>query len=652
MRFIGCKNNLLANIEELVNNKCKNSKSLCDLFSGTGTVGSYFKNKYKIISNDILYFSYVLQKGYIETNEKIEFKKLKEFLKCDDVYEYLNNLNYKEFDGNKCIADRYSPIGNRMYLREENAIKIDYMRTLIEEWCSNNIISDTEYYYLIACIIQEVPSVSNISGTYGAFLKEWDKRCFKDFKIYPLEININKHNNICYNKNGLELLEEISGDILYLDPPYNSRQYLPNYHVLETVAKYDFPEVSGITGVRKYSSEKSNWCLKTKVEEEFTNIMKKAQFKHIILSYNSEGLLSKEKIEEIMKTYGDPKSFALVEIPYRRFRSRSANAKHGVDEYLFYISKDIDVDTEVLKEDTSFTQLDLFEEKKEYVKSPLNYIGGKYKLLNHIFKLVPENVNTFYDIFGGGFNVGINAEAKRIIYNDLNIYVKDMFVYFKSKEFNEISKGIDELIEKYQLSKTNNEGYLALREDYNKNPSSLKLFVLTCFSFNHQIRFNNKHEFNTPFGKDRSSYNESIKNNLKNFCYKLQNNNIEFYSKNFVEFKNEIYNTNDVVYCDPPYLITNGSYNDGNRGFKDWGTKEEQELLDYLDYLNEKNIKFILSNVLEHKEEKNELLIEWSKKYNIVYLDKNYKNCNYHFKFKDSVTVEVLITNIEINKDE
>ena len=290
--------------------------------------------------------------------------------------------------------------------------------------------------------------------------------------------------------------------------------------------------------------------------------------------------------------------------------------------------------------------------KKKYIKSPLNYTGGKYKLLDDIFALVPDNVDVFYDIFGGGFNVGINAQAKKIIFNDQNTYLKEMFQYFKDNGFEKIKTEIDNIILKYQLSKENREGYNRLRDDYNLSQSPLELFVLTCFAFNHQIRFNNNKKFNTPFGKDRSSYNVNIENNLKEFCDQLQKKDIEFYASDFFDFQKVNYDSNDLVYCDPPYLITTGSYNDGNRGFKDWGEKEESELLCYLDSLNEKGIKFILSNVLYHKNQQNDLLIEWAQKYNIIYIDKKYNNCNYHLKDKNAKTVEVLITNIEVQDNE
>lgn len=290
-------------------------------------------------------------------------------------------------------------------------------------------------------------------------------------------------------------------------------------------------------------------------------------------------------------------------------------------------------------------QSEFANDKRDFIKSPLNYTGGKFKLLPNIFELAPDEIGTFYDIFGGGFNVGINAVANKIIYNDMNKYLTEMFSYFKSTNFKKLNKEIKGVIKKYKLSLTNTDGYNLLRKDYNSNPSPLYLFILTCYSFNHQIRFNSKHEFNTPFGKERSSYNDSIENNLKKFCENLQNKNIELYALDFSEFLNFEYEKDDFVYCDPPYLITTGSYNDGKRGFKDWSDIEERKLLNYLDYLNSKGIKFMLSNVFYHKGLQNDLLIEWSKKYKVYYVDKNYKNSSYHGKNTDKKTVEVIIIN-------
>ena len=279
-----------------------------------------------------------------------------------------------------------------------------------------------------------------------------------------------------------------------------------------------------------------------------------------------------------------------------------------------------------------------------YVKSPLNYTGGKYKILDSILPCFPKNISTFVDLFGGGFNVGINIDADKIIYNDHNIFLSQMFEYFEVKGTGIISQ-IYSRVKEYDLSEENSEGYLALRKEYNKSKNILDLFILTCYSFNHQIRFNSKHEFNTPFGKNRSAYNKTIEENLISFINAIQSKNIEFYSKDFKFLYDLDLGANDFVYADPPYLISNASYNDGKRGFKNWGVNEETQLLDLLDYLNEKGVKFALSNVLTHKGMTNEKLVEWSKKYNIKYIEKSYNNSSYQRKNKDKETQEVIICN-------
>ena len=279
-----------------------------------------------------------------------------------------------------------------------------------------------------------------------------------------------------------------------------------------------------------------------------------------------------------------------------------------------------------------------------YIKSPLNYTGGKYKILDDIIPCFPKNIETFVDLFGGGFNVGINIDAEKIIYNDHNLFLPQMFEYFKLKGVNIIDK-IYYRIKEFGLSEENQEGYLTLRKKYNEGKDVLDLFILTCYSFNHQIRFNSKHEFNTPFGKNRSEYNKTIEENLINFVNALKNKNIEFYSKDFTFLYDIELGENDFVYADPPYLISNASYNDGKRGFKNWGVKEETELLVLLDSLDKKGVKFALSNVLVHKGLENTKLIEWSKKYHIKNIEKSYNNSSYQRKNKDKETKEVLIYN-------
>ena len=281
------------------------------------------------------------------------------------------------------------------------------------------------------------------------------------------------------------------------------------------------------------------------------------------------------------------------------------------------------------------------------IKSPLNYIGGKTKLLNQILPLFPSKTNKFIDLFAGGCNVGVNVNADKVYFNDNLTYLIEMYQYFQEFDTSELIIRVEDRIKNYQLSKINVEGYSDLRKEYNTVRNPLDLFVLIAYSFNHQIRFNNSHEFNVPLGKNRSSFNVKMKINLVHFVQRLKEIDAVFSNIDFNEYNFDDLNSNDFVYCDPPYLITTGSYNDGKRGFKGWTEKEEKELLFKLDVLNEKKIPFALSNVIEHKGRKNEILIKWLSQNTDTLvqntLNKNYKNSNYQTNKEGSI--EVLITN-------
>ena len=278
----------------------------------------------------------------------------------------------------------------------------------------------------------------------------------------------------------------------------------------------------------------------------------------------------------------------------------------------------------------------------EYVKSPLNYTGGKYKLLPQLLELFPKQVNTFVDLFAGGGNVSVNVKAEKVVFNDLMWQVPEMLQEFKKIGVEESLRKIDGYISSYDLSKENKEGYLALREFYNKGKSDpLMLYTLICYSFNNQIRFNNKGAYNMPFGKDRSSFNPTLREKFIIFVQRVQSMEIQFSSKDFRELDLDTLGENDFVYCDPPYLITVASYNE-NGG---WGEQAERDLLAKLDTLDKAGVKFGLSNVFESKGKENIILKEWAKGYTVHYLDHTYSNCSYHKKDKQSKDIEVFITN-------
>ena len=275
---------------------------------------------------------------------------------------------------------------------------------------------------------------------------------------------------------------------------------------------------------------------------------------------------------------------------------------------------------------------------EKYIKSPLNYTGGKYKLLNQILPLFPEDINTFVDLFTGGCNVAINVNANRVIANDLCSEVISVYEGIQNGTTEENIRMIEETINEYSLSKENKEGYLELRNYYNEGNKDWYIFyTLIAYAFNNQIRFNKKGEFNTPFGK--RSFNLALKQKFEDFSNAIHKKNIKFTNYDFRKLSVDKLKENDFVYLDPPYLITDATYNMG------WNKEAEKDLLSLCDRLNEKGIKFAISNVLEHNGSKNEILIEWSKKYNINYLNYNYSNCNYHKKDNGHKSVEVLITN-------
>lgn len=277
--------------------------------------------------------------------------------------------------------------------------------------------------------------------------------------------------------------------------------------------------------------------------------------------------------------------------------------------------------------------------KEELIKSPLNFTGGKFELLPQILPLFPKNINKFIDLFAGGCNVGINVKSKKVIFNDIRTPIIDMYNAYKNEvEHNGVENTlnkIEKIILDYELSNKNKEAFLKFKKEYNLNRNPLFLFILSCFSFSNYINFNESGEFNSSFGQRR--YNKNTKLRMENFLNKIKD--YKFISNSFEKLNIDKLSSEDMVYLDPPYLITNSDYN------KLWTEKEEKLMLDLCDKLNDKGIKFAISNVIEHKNNINILLSEWSKKYNVHKLNYNYDKCTYQEVNKVTNSVEVLITN-------
>lgn len=648
-RYLGSKYKLLDFIDETIKNNCGEYNSVFDVFGGTGVVSNYFSEKgKKIYINDILKSNYCIYRAFLG-NEKFSENKIKKII---DEYNKISDLEENYFSKNY----------KNTYFSENDCKKIGYIRENINKKFENKEINEREKYILIASLLYSMDKIANTVGHYDAYRK---KQKLEDcFEMYNLDINKNQTiKNEIYNMDSNELAKKIKADIVYIDPPYNSRQYGDAYHLLENVAEWKKPKVYGVAKKMDRSKIKSNYCT-NKASNAFKDLIKNCNCKYIIVSYNnmgqkgnarSQAKISDTEILEILNQKGKVKVF---EQDFNFFTTGKTHIDNH-KERLFLCEV-----CEQENEEPSYNPNII----SEFAKSPLNYVGGKYKLLNQLTKKFPSEVNTFVDYFCGGGNVGVNINAKKVIAVDKEKYLINVLNLFKNYSYTEIIDKLDNIIEKYKLSNTyingydyykcdsssglgsyNKQRYLKLRNDYNKmkeesDEKTFKFLVLIIYGFNHQIRFNSSGEFNMPVGK--RDFNGSIRKNLLAFCEKLKSKNVEFISEDFKKFKIDNLTSEDFCYFDPPYFLGDASYNENNN----WTEKDEKDLLNYINKLNEKNIKFALSNVTQHRGEKNNILIDWAieNKYNINYLDYNYNNSNYHSKSKLNVTEEVLITNYSI----
>ena len=304
------------------------------------------------------------------------------------------------------------------------------------------------------------------------------------------------------------------------------------------------------------------------------------------------------------------------------------------------------------------------------IPSPLNYTGGEYRLLPQITPLFPKDVSTFVDLFCGGCNVGINADSRRVIYNDINRDLLSIYGVFKTLGRECLLDSIYGIIERYGLSLTsrygyshygcdsgsglagyNRDKYLKLRADFNERRlkgssdicQHIMLYVLIVYAFNNQIRFNSDGRFNLPVGK--RDFNSRMERKLLDFTDRLKAQDCLFTCRDFREFDTSPLTPRDLVYADPPYLITCATYNEKGG----WGESAERDLLAFLDELHSRHIPFALSNVLRSKGKENHILIRWLESragiYTAVPLNHSYSNSNYQTKDRTSASEEVLIIN-------
>ena len=342
LRFLGNKAKLVNEIVDIMIKITGLTKgSFIDLFSGTAIVSETMKIKgFDVISNDMLYSSFLLAQSKLLINSELTFTKLSNEVgnNIEQVIKYLNNLKGEH----GFFTENYSPneVNNeigRKYFITENALKIDAIRKQINGWYKSNEITELERAYLISCLIYSVNDVANISGTYGAYLKKWNKNSLNQVELKPINITFSDGNYKVYNQDANLLAKSlVPADIVYIDPPYTKRQYSSYYHILETIARGDNPVIEGITGLRKDSSENtSKFCYKRHATNAMQELINSISANHIFVSYSTDGHISHEEMLELLGNKGEV-DFWMKD--YKRFKSNSlGNTDEKLKEILYYV---------------------------------------------------------------------------------------------------------------------------------------------------------------------------------------------------------------------------------------------------------------------------------------------------------------------------
>lgn len=630
-RYLGNKYKLLPFIKEIVETECENIETIFDVFSGTGAVASAFVDK-TIFTNDILYSNHLAHITWFSPEEYDEYK-IKSIIDKYNTIDKIEEENYMS----ECFADTY--------FSKEVCLKIGQIRENIEYEFTQGKINTKEKAILITSLLYAMDKIATTCGHYDAYRKGAVHNNNLVLEMPDMFNNLSS-NNLCFNTDSNLLAKSIVCDLAYLDPPYNSRQYCDAYHLLENVAKWEKPEVKGVAKKMDRNHLKSDYCTQ-KATIAFKELVLNLKCKYILLSYNNTGdtandrsnaKLSDEDIVNTLSLRGTVKVFSKS---YKAFTTGKSQNNNNEERLFLCIVKDKDI------------------------SSPLNYTGGKAKLLPQIKPFFPKNISNMVDLFCGGATVGINVLAAKHYYNDKLIPLIGLFETFKETNPDKFISLVDEVVEKYNLSnsskygyeyyncnssnglgKYNREAFTKLKNDFNTMKVKDKyyyaiFFTLIVYSFNNQIRFNSSGKFNLPVGK--RDFNNNIRKKLKNFIQQLHSQNAQFSSVSFEDFDISVLDKDSFVYCDPPYLISTATYNENGA----WDENDERKLLEFLDKLNKKGIKFALSNVMIHKGRKNEILEQWANNSNYTthYLNYNYKNSNYQTKNADKPTQEVLIVN-------
>lgn len=632
-RYLGNKYKLLPFITKIVEEECENVNTVADIFAGTGAVASAFTHK-KLITNDIMYSNYICHLAWFGSEEYSEEK----------IIALVMEYNNRKIEQDNYMSENFA----NTYFSLEDCRKIGFIRQDIEDRFVKGNINARERALLITSLLYAMDKIANTCGHYDAYRQGVEFEKHLELAVPQPDEHLNE-NNVCYNMDTNELAADMEADLVYIDPPYNSRQYCDAYHLLENVARWEKPEVFGVARKMDRTALKSDYCTQ-KATAAFEKLIDSIHAKYILLSYNnmaekgndrSNAKISDDDIMRILNKKGRVKVFAE---DYKAFSTGKSDIKEN-QERLFLCT--------------------CYETEKKIIPSALNYTGGKYKLLSQILPLFPKDADQVVDLFCGGCNVGINVNCNKVQFNDSNQHLIGLLETFRRLSKEEVLQWLYVTIKRYHLSLVsengyeyygcesskglgsyNKEGYNKLRKDFNSKKEQddeyfLMLYLLIVYSFNNQLRFNKKGKFNLPVGK--RDFNSKMQKKLEDFIDRIKSGDYIFTNGDFREVKLDGFTDKSFFYADPPYIITCATYNEQDG----WTEKDEYDLLSYLEELDRRGIRFALSNVLESKGRKNDILADWikkNKKFKVLSLNYDYTNSNYHTK-REGITKEVLVIN-------
>lgn len=634
-RYIGNKHKLTDWIFSVIDAECAGA-SFMDVFAGTGVVAAAAIPRYKtVIVNDFLHSNHVIYDAFFGNGAWSE-------VKLQAIVKEYNNLNGDDLPENYFSAN----FGGK-YFSNGTAKVIGFVRENIADNRAN--FTDKEHSMLLASLLYSADKVANTVGHYDAYFK---KKTVQDNFYMRLIEPLAAGHVISHREDANMLVRRIRADIAYIDPPYNSRQYSRFYHLLENLTQWNKPKLHGVA-LKPEAENMSDYC-RVGARAKFADLVAHIDAKHLVVSYNntyesksssSQNKITLHEIRGILEGKGRTKVF---EKRYRHFNAGNTDFSDH-KEYLFVTTT------------AAATKPARKPKRAKMRRSPLYYVGDKYRLMAQLSAKFPAKIRHFYEPFVGGGSVFMNVEADKYFVNDVDRHLISIHKYLASNAGNpaRFFAAVDAIVRAHGLSRSHSEdvvpaelkaqykktyyakfnkaGYEKLRERVNGRQKNdpLILYVLLIYGFNRMLRFNGEGKFNLPVGN--VDFNANVVNALNDYFAFVKGRAIRFTAKDFRRFFDGVeFGPDDFVYLDPPYLIAASEYN------KLWNAQAEADLLALMDGLNDAGVKFALSNVTHYNGAENRALIRWMQKYAVHEVRSNY--INYHDNSRKNIR-EVLVVN-------